>query len=141
MNIELLKIALDQYGVKEYQGNKHNDEVLKYFIEIGHQWVKNDETAWCSAFLNWCAKHVGLEYSGKLNARSWLTIGQEVECPEIGDIVVFWRSSPRSWKGHVGIYINQIDDEVFVLGGNQNNQVNISPYSKSKVLSYRRLKA
>ncbi len=140
MSLDLLKMAFTQYGVKEISGENHNPQVLKYFQEIGHEWVKDDEMAWCSAFLNWCAKQAELEYSAKLNARSWLNVGQEVDSPEIGDIVVFWRSSPRSWKGHVGIFINQVGNELYVLGGNQNNQVNISTYPITRVLGYRKLK-
>jgi hypothetical protein len=31
-------------------------------------------------------------------------VGTKVAYPEPGDIVVFWRESPQSWKGHVGIF-------------------------------------
>ena len=131
-----INIALGEYGTKEIVGNKHNPEVLKYFQETGHEWVKDDETAWCSAFANWVAKEAGCEYSVELNARSWLEVGEKTECPKIGDIVVFWRESPKSWKGHVGFFIKETKDYIWVLGGNQNNEVNIKPYAKERVLSY-----
>ena len=124
----LLNIALGEYGVREIRGAKHNPRILEYFKEIGHEWVKDDETAWCSAFINWCALKAGVERSGKLNARSWMDIGKEVSKPKIGDLVIFWRESPASWKGHVAIYINSTEKAVFVLGGNQNNSVNIQSY-------------
>jgi hypothetical protein len=57
-----------------------------------------------------------------------------------GDIVVFWRESIKSWKGHVGFYIREKDGWIYTLGGNQANQVKISAYPKSRVLSYRRLR-
>lgn len=134
-----LEIALKQYGTWEWKGEKHNPEVLKYFKEIGHSWVKDDETAWCSAFINWVCKKANLDFTGKLNARSWLNIGKKINKPEPGDIVVFWRESKSSWKGHVGLFINQTDDFIYVLGGNQSNQVNIKPYHKNRLLSYRRI--
>ena len=134
----LLEKALSQYGIREIKGSKHNPEVLKYFRTVGK--VYSDETAWCSAFMNWCANEVGLGISGQLNARSWLDVGNEIAHPDPGnDIVIFWRDNPKSWKGHVGIFINIIGDSVNVLGGNQNNMVCIKPYPKSRVLSYRRL--
>lgn len=138
--IDLLKVALSQYGIEEVPGDSDNSVIVNYFSEIGHDWVKNDETAWCSAFVNWCAKIANYEYTGKLNARSWLEIGWEVKHPSPGDLVILWRSSPDSWKGHVGFYISHDDDNVYVLGGNQGNQVKVSAYSRSRLLCYRRLR-
>lgn len=134
-----LKIALGEIGVKEYIGKKHNPRILQYFKEIGHSWVKDDEMAWCSAFANWVAKTSGLEYSGKLNARSWLTKGKAIEKPEKGDVVIFWRGHPKSWMGHVGFYMKEDSKYIYVLGGNQSNQVKVSAYPKRRLLGYRRL--
>ena len=134
-----LNIALGEFGVKEIVGKKHNPEVLKYFQETAHKWVRNDETAWCSAFMNWVCKKSGLEYSGALNARSWLQVGCEVEDPKVGDVVVFSRGNPNGWQGHVGLFIRETKYWIYVLGGNQNNQVKISAYPKSRLLQYRRL--
>ena len=131
--------AISQYGIKEIVGKEHNPEVLKYFKDIGHSWVKNDETAWCSAFANWVCQETGKNHSGKLNARSWLNIGVKTDAPELGDIVVLWRSSPQSWKGHVGFFIRETKSWIYILGGNQNNQVKISAYPKSRLLEYRKL--
>jgi uncharacterized protein (TIGR02594 family) len=136
---DLFQLALTQYGIWEHAGRNNNPEILKYFHEIGETWVANDETAWCSAFVNWLAKKCGYEYSGKLTARSWLDVGYSVEQPEVGDLVIFWRENPDSWKGHVGLYVRQSKSNVYVLGGNQSNQVRISAYPKSRLLGYRRL--
>ena len=136
----LVQIALSQYGVTEVKGERHNPIILNWFKQIGHQWVDDDETAWCSCFMNWVALRAGYEMSGKLNARSWLKLGEEVLEPKMGDVVVFWREKPDSWKGHVGIYINQDDNYIYCLGGNQNNQVRISAYPVERFLAYRRLR-
>lgn len=138
--INLLTRALSQYGVKEIKGEKHNPQIVKYFQEIGHEWVKDDETAWCSAFINWVAKVEGYEFSGKLNARSWLNVGASTENPNVGDIVVFWRVARNDWRGHVGIYIREDDGYIYTLGGNQSNEVKISPYPKYRLLGYRKLR-
>lgn len=132
--------ALSQYGIKEIPGAENNPEIMKYFKEIGCEWVQDDETAWCSAFINWCAKTSAKPYTGKLNARSWLDIGEPIEgFQKIGDVVVFWREDPKGWKGHVGIFIRETEEFIYTLGGNQNNQVCIKPYPRSRLLSYRRL--
>lgn len=133
------EIALTQYGVTEIKGEKDNPIIVNYFNEIGHKWVKDDETAWCSAFVNWCCIKAGFERSTKLNARSWLIVGNNVLKPELGDIVVLWRVSRESWKGHVGFYIGENEDYIYILGGNQNNQVCIDEYPKYQLLEYRRL--
>lgn len=137
--MKAIEKALSQIGIKEIVGMHHNPEVLKYFKEIGHSWVKDDETAWCSAFANWICKKAGLPYTGKLNARSWLEIGQRVSEPKLGDVVVFWRDNPSSWKGHVAFFVRETKNWVYVLGGNQKNQVKISAYPKRRLLQYRRL--
>ncbi|WP_459211416.1 TIGR02594 family protein [Aquimarina rhabdastrellae] len=138
--MNLIQKALTQYGVKETIGPKDNPQIVAYFDEIGFDGAKlHDETAWCSAFVNWVAKTTNYPYSGKLNARSWLSIGQSTDTPTLGDLVILWRESPRSWKGHVGFYIKETARYVYILGGNQNNSVCIKAYPKSRVLDYKKL--
>lgn len=140
MNAKILEIAFSQYGVSEIPGTKHNPIILDYFKQIGHVWVKDDETAWCSAYANWVALKAGVERSGKLDARSWLNVGENIQAPMLGDIVIFWRVSRNSWKGHVAFYVNDYLGFIYVLGGNQKNMVRVSPYADYKFLAYRRLK-
>lgn len=137
---EVFKRALSQYGLKEIVGERHNPQILMYFQVAGHKWVQNDELAWCSAFVNWCAREENFESTGKLNARSWLDVGLEVKTPEIGDLVIFWRTKKDSVYGHVGFYINKHEGYIYTLGGNQGNMVNISPYPEYRLLGYRRLR-
>ncbi len=91
--------------------------------------------------MNWCAKKAGLQTSGSAAARSWTNVGIAVTDPKPGDIVVFWREDPLSWKGHVGFFTGFNNDAsiVYCLGGNQNNAVSILGYDAKKVLSYRRI--
>lgn len=133
------EIALGEYGTKEIVGNNDNPEVLKYFHEIGHKWVKHDELAWCAAFVSWCNMEAGMPYTGKLNARSWQSIGEQVKVPQIGDIAVLWRIKPNSPYGHVGYFVRETENYIYMLGGNQSNQVNISRYPKSQLLKYVRV--
>lgn len=134
-----LDYALGEFGVKEInEPNKHNPRIVQYSQEAGFNIIE-DETAWCSIFVNWCAFKSGKAKSDKANARSWLNVGEKIEKPELGCIVIFWREGIESWKGHVGFYISENDGHIFCLGGNQNNQVNIKAYGKHKVLGYRRI--
>ena len=138
---ELLKIAFSELGTEEIKGDEHNPEVLKYASETGIPNIDNDEIAWCSTFVNWVAMKAGMQYSKKPNARSWLNVGKKVTAPEPGDVVVFWREDPQSWKGHVGFFLGFSLDKkrVYCLGGNQGNRVSVSAYLANQVLSYQRL--
>lgn len=140
----ILKTAVAELGEKEISGDHaHNPTIIKYAHEAGFEWVNDDETPWCSIFVNWVAKKHNLQTSNKANARSWLLVGQRVDSqPEPGDVVIFWRESPHSWKGHVGFFFgfSKNGSRVYCLGGNQGNQVSISAYPSDTVLGFRRLK-
>lgn len=138
---DLLKIAFNELGTEEIVGDADNPEVVKYATETGIPNIDNDEIAWCSTFANWVAMKAGLEHSKKANARSWLSIGKKVTEPEPGDVVVFWRESIDSWKGHVGFFLGFSADKerVYCLGGNQGNRVSVSAYRAEQVLSFQRL--
>ncbi|HEY9008986.1 MAG TPA: TIGR02594 family protein [Ohtaekwangia sp.] len=138
----IIKIAVAELGQKEVPGAGNNAAIVRYAQESGFTNINNDETSWCSIFLNWCAKKAGLRGTGKADARSWLLAGQRVDNnPEPGDIVVFWRENINSWKGHVGIFFGFSKDNtrVYCLGGNQGNQVSISAFPVANVLGFRRL--
>ena len=138
-HLPMFSHAMDFYGIKEVPGEDNNPQIMQFFHEIGFSWVQGDETAWCSAFINYLAKVNGYEYSGKLDARSWLKVGEKMTLPTVGDIVVFWRDNPNSWKGHVGLFIRDDGNRIYTLGGNQSNMVRISAYQKDRVLEYRML--
>lgn len=141
---KILKIAVAELGEKEIQGPEDNPTIVNYAKEAGFDWIDDDETPWCSIFVNWVARKAGLKASGKANARSWMLEGINVDnSPEPGDVVVFWRGSPDSWKGHVGFFFGFSNDgeRVYCLGGNQGNQVSVSAFSVDNVLGFRRLAA
>lgn len=135
---KMLKAALSKYGQTEIAGKEHNKEILNFAKEAGFPTVVDDETAWCSIFMNWVAFKAGCERSKRMDARSWLKIGTPVTLPDVGDVVVLKRGNSE-WEGHVGLFINQVGDMIYVLGGNQSNSVRISPYSVSDLLGYRRI--
>jgi len=130
------EIALGEYGTKERRGGE-NPEIIKYFREIGFPEIKEDEVPWCSAFVNWCVMKAGLPITKNLAARSWLGWGKRVKVPEIGDLAIFRRGT-AGWQGHVGFYIKNDGYYVWVLGGNQSDEVCISRYSGTDLLGYRR---
>ncbi|MFW6272161.1 MAG: TIGR02594 family protein [bacterium] len=136
---KLVELALQEYGKKEIVGEEHNPDIVQYAKEAGFEWVNDDETPWCSIFMNWLAMKAKYIRSNKANARSWLNVGKKVKEPKLGDIIVLQRGN-SNWKGHVGLFIRYKDSKsVYILGGNQTNMVNISIYNRNKILGFRRL--
>lgn len=133
-----LKIAVKEIGVVEISGVKDNPRIVEY-----HKYTTlkatDDETPWCSSFVNFCISKAGGVPTSSALARSWLKWGVAVSTPEPGDIVVFSSSRGVS-AGHVGFVYKNRGAYLEVLGGNQDNQVKISTYTKLRVLGYRRAK-
>jgi len=135
------EVALAEKGTKEFSGDRDNPRVVEYLSSVNslsHQAQRNDETPWCSVFVHWCLAQAGIQGTNSAAARSWLNWGKEVTQPEKGDIVVFWRGKKDGWHGHVGFVEKVTAKNVYCLGGNQSDAVNIKPYAKSRVLGYRR---
>lgn len=97
-----------------------------------------DETAWCSAFVNWCLKRAGLpgmDSSTVGLAESWLDYGTEISSPRYGAVTVIYNGSMKktsltSSGNHVGFLIDGgLGNSVTLLGGNQSNQVKISKFT------------
>ena len=133
------EIALSYYAEREIVGDVDNPTIVGWFAEIGHSWVKDDEMAWCACFVNACLKRAGFPHTGKLNARSFLDYGEGVTEPKIGDLVVLWRKGRSSVYGHIGFFVREYRDYIYILGGNQNNRVCIMGYPKYRLLKYRRI--
>jgi len=129
-------------GLEEWEGkDSNNPHVLDFFKDAGHDWVKDDETPWCAAFVNSVLKDCGIQGTGKLNARSFSQWGSaaRLETANLGDIVVFWRESPDSWKGHVAFFAGfDNNGDILALGGNQGDSVSVQTYPRERVLTVRR---
>jgi len=65
-------------------------------------------------------------------ASAWSTFGKYVK-PQKGAILSFWRGSPSSWQGHVGLYAGEDSKNFYVLGGNQSNTISIAPIAKNRL--------
>lgn len=131
---DLLLKALEYYGIREYPGRGWNNPAIVAMIRKIFPWAKEDEIPWCSIFLNQVAEEAGYKGSGTAVARDWLNVGSKIPEPSPGDIAIFWRDHPASWKGHVAIFIREYNSSIWVLGGNQRNSVNIAPYSKDRLI-------
>lgn len=114
-----------------------NPRVLAYYREAGVPQTR-DEVPWCAAFVGAVLARCGLQGTGSLLARSYESWGRPVRLEEAqpGDIVVLSRGQP--WQGHVAFFDQQVGDKVYLLGGNQGDQVNITAYPVARVVAVRR---
>jgi len=135
----LILRALRYYGQKAVIGQGTNEQILNFFKASGHPEITEDEIPWCSAFINAIVIGCGGPATKALNARSWLKVGTVIEKPDFGDIVVFWRGTKEGWQGHVGLVVRLEGIRLWVLGGNQDNMVEIKEFNTENVLGYRRL--
>lgn len=136
-----MAVARAEIGVKEIKGPDDNARIVAYHAETNLR-AKDDETSWCSAFVNWVLDQCGIQGSREANARSWLAWegGQRCE-PQPGAIAILWRVSRIGWQGHVA-FIDRIEgDTLWLLGGNQGDAVSIAPFPKSRLLGCRMPKA
>ncbi|MDB4950006.1 MAG: hypothetical protein JWM27_2655 [Gemmatimonadetes bacterium] len=130
-----LVIARGEIGQTEIEGAKNNARIVEYHAATSLK-ASDDETPWCSAFVNWCMKQAGIKGSGEANARSWLSWGRAVSEPVRGCVVVLTRGGSTT-SGHVGFYMGPNGDRIQVLGGNQSNSVKLSNYPTADILGYR----
>ncbi|MDX2215634.1 MAG: TIGR02594 family protein [Oculatellaceae cyanobacterium bins.114] len=123
-------------GVKEFPGDRDNPRIVEYLksTTLDQGLASEDETAWCSAFVNWCMEQANRQGTNSAWARSWLNWGKSLRDPKLGCIAVFSRGEQ---SGHVGFYIAQTPTHIRVLGGNQGDAVNITEIEKTRLLGYR----
>lgn len=135
-----MEIAEGYRGTKEIVGKAHNPVVVGFFAKAGHPEIKDDETAWCSAFVNAVLYEAGIKGTNNLLARSWLNWGVKTSSPRYGDIVIMRRGN-SSWQGHVFFFLSMDNEYVYGLGGNQSNAVTKAKFRRSEILGYRRVPA
>jgi uncharacterized protein (TIGR02594 family) len=131
-------LALSFYGETPIDGPKDNKQIVEFLESCGYPASTHDEVPWCSAFLVWCFKQCGIETPANAAAISWLEFGTQTDQPKLGDIVVFGWPTLNPIHHHVGFFIRETLNGLYVLAGNQDNTVDIALWRNRSVLSYRR---
>lgn len=130
-----LKIARRHIGLREIKGPKHSSVILGWLSKLG-AWWRNDEDAWCGTAMAGWMMEAALPYPQTwYRAKAWATYGSHLRPERLapGAILVF----ERKGGGHVGLYVGEDNLYYHVLGGNQNDAVNIARIAKSRCIATR----
>lgn len=134
MELPWIAEARKYIGVTEAPGEANNPEVVQFFKDIKRSGIKDDSVPWCAAFVGAVLEHCGIEstrFEGALSYRNW---GKPLTKPAYGAIVVMQRDG----GGHVGFCVGaDKTGQIMVLGGNQNDAVNIRAFSPSRIVNWR----
>jgi len=141
----VMKRARRDLGQKEIPGPEANPVIMSAWLHVDCDPPTNDDLAYCAAKMCQWHEETGHTSPRAPNARSWLKWGKEVKTPKIGDVVIEWRESIRSWKGHVTLYAGpgSKPGTYLALGANQEDRstgedITIQERSLDRVLGYRR---
>jgi uncharacterized protein (TIGR02594 family) len=125
-------------GTKELAGKKDNGVILDWAADLDLHYP-SDEIPWCGLFVGHCVGSTLPQETlpgNPLGARQWQAFGDAVT-PRLGAIMVFWRETKTSFKGHVGFYAGEDDKAFQILGGNQSDSVCLSWLAKDRLLGAR----
>lgn len=94
----------------------NNQDVLKYLNSTsaaGTDTGRNDNSSWCSSFVNWCVEQAGFHGTHNAMADSWTNWGEKIDVPRYGAITVVKRGEAMTKKGmeaqyHVGFFTGTI---------------------------------
>jgi uncharacterized protein (TIGR02594 family) len=135
---EWYKLATGQLGVREIGDTNNGPEITRY-RQLAQAGSPGDP--WCAIFVNAMfalCQNPTLPGTRSASSQSFRSSPNFVKLdgPALGAVVVFWRESPNSGKGHVGFYRGESAESIYVLGGNENNMVQIAPMKRRQLKDY-----
>ena len=98
------------------------------FNEDGANWCADAVVAWLGDRLP-----VAPSRSAKQLYNRFKAAGRLTDVPRPGDVVFFWRESPASWKGHVGVVESVTAVTMTTIEGNVGDKVVRRRYARNAV--------
>jgi uncharacterized protein (TIGR02594 family) len=135
-----LQEAFNLIGTREKPGAGSNEAIIGWAQALSLLSYDDDDIPWCGLFAAHC---IGSQLpeeplpNNPLGARQWEKFGHIEQGPCLGAVMVFWRESKQSGKGHVGFYWAEDDDAYHILGGNQSDSVSVARLSKGRFIATR----
>lgn len=121
-------------GTKEVLGPRNNPVVMDWATSLDINYA-GDEVPWCGLFVAHCVGSTLQQEvlpGNPLGARQWEKFG-DASTPRLGAVMVFWRESLASGKGHVGFYVGEDASAYQILGGNQSDKVCLMWLAKDRL--------
>lgn len=132
---DLLPWMSEAKRVKGLHESRNHSRISRWLRSDGATVGDPAKIPWCGDF---CQTAIALSMPDEpipenpYLAANWMKFGTECK-PQFGCVLVFWRGSPSSWKGHVGFYVGESGSHFHVLGGNQSNAVTITKIAKNRL--------
>jgi uncharacterized protein (TIGR02594 family) len=135
-DVPWMDIASEEVGETEEKGaGRNNSRIVEYHSATSLR-AKDDETPWCSSFVNWVMKEAGYTGTNNALAKSWLDWGETLDSPRYGAITVIKRKGAQSDAAtgsstgyHVAFYVGSTSSHIELLGGNQGDSVKSSRFA------------
>lgn len=128
--------AWEEFGQREIGGARHNDRIVAFFRELGYDDIHRDEVAWCAAFLGASLERAGVRSTRSLMARSYAEWGEPLKNARLGAVAVLSRGRDPS-LGHVGFLLGWTDKRLWLLGGNQADEVGVAAFDRARLVALR----
>jgi len=135
---DVVLAALEFYGESPIAGPQANEQIVAFLDTTTYPKGHSDEVPWCSAFLVYLFQKCGIATQANAAAVSWLNFGEKQSEPQLGDVVVLGWPVGAVANHHVGLFIREVQNGIYILAGNQNNTVDIALWKKADVLGYQR---
>jgi len=118
-------------GIPEEPNHDNRGPVIRRYIALAKCGVEGDP--YCAIAVNAALEFNGIHGTRSALARSFENSGYFIKLtgPAYGAIATFWRGSRQSGHGHTGFYVGETASNVFILGANQHDDFNESPFPKS----------
>lgn len=132
-----LAVSLAHVGLKEGAGSKDNPELVADIRTVAPDY-QHDATPWCAGWVSLCLAKAGELYSSQpLWALSYSDTKKQpvvrLAGPTVGAIAV----KTRNGGGHVTFVAGKTRGGALACcGGNQNDEVNVSPYAASVFVGF-----
>jgi uncharacterized protein (TIGR02594 family) len=131
-------VAENLLGTREILGSRSNPVILDWAGSLDIHYP-GDDVPWCGLFIAHCIGSTlpdEILPNNPLGAREWERFGDPTE-PRLGAIMVFWRESRQSGKGHVGLYTGEDKGGFRILGGNQSDKVCLTWIARERLTKAR----
>jgi uncharacterized protein (TIGR02594 family) len=110
-------------GVNELNADGSYNPIVQKFIHSVPGFEKENNTSgtpWCSCFMNYNMKEIGLKGTDNAMALSWRNWGTEIEGPVVGAVTSI---ALGGGSGHVNVVVGVHGNKLVLAGGNQDDKV------------------